>query len=191
MRKLTVINFVLGAVLVASASLVAQQPPAGAPGGRQGGAPGGGQQAAPTNLKVLPKSWSGQQVRQVMQTFNESLGVQCTHCHAEDPNAPAPQPGQQPRLDYSLDTKKEKGVAREMLKQVMTINDTTKAIGDAAVTEKVSCWTCHRGEKQPAKAPAAGWGRGSFTLSTAGPAVPARGAGPGGPGAPAGGGRGQ
>ncbi len=132
-----------------------------------------------------------------MQTFNESLGVMCAHCHAPNPTAPPPQPGQNPQLDYALDDKKEKEIAREMLKGVMSTNDGTKALGDAAELEKVSCWTCHRGEKKPAKAPAAGWGRGSFTLSTAGPVVPQRGGGagaaPGGApaGAPAGGGRGQ
>jgi hypothetical protein len=179
MKKLTGLYFLCGAVLLASATMAAQQPPAAgaAPGGRQGGAA-----AAPTNLKVLPKTWSRQQVGALMNTFNESLGVQCAHCHAEDPTAPPPAAGQNPRLDYALDTKKEKDIAREMIKAVMATNDGTKALGDAAVTEKVSCWTCHRGEKAPAKAPAAGWGRGSFTLSTAGPVIPQRGAGPAGPG---------
>lgn len=189
MRKLTSLYLLCGALLFTSATVVAQQPPAGAPAGPgRGAAP-----AAPTNLKVLPKSWSRQQVQAVMATFNESLGVQCAHCHAEDPAAPPPAAGQNPRLDYALDTKKEKDIAREMIKAVMATNEGTKGLGDAAVTEKVSCWTCHRGEKAPAKAPAAGWGRGSFTLSTAGPVVPQRGAGPAGPGAAGapGGARGQ
>lgn len=181
--KLTGLYALCGAALFASATLVAQQPPAGAPGGQ--GARAGGP-AAPTNLKVLPKTWTRQQVGQLMNTFNESLGVMCSHCHAENPNAPPPQPGQNAQLDYALDTKKEKEIAREMIKSVMATNEGTKGLGDAADVEKVSCWTCHRGEKKPAKAPAAGWGRGNFTLSTAGPAVPQRGGG-----APAGGGRGQ
>ena len=40
---------------------------------------------------MLPKEWTGQQVRAVMQTFTESLGVQCAHCHAVDPTAPPPE----------------------------------------------------------------------------------------------------
>lgn len=190
--KLTGLYALCGAALFASATLVAQQPPAGAPAGGPGGQGGraGGGPAAPTNLKVLPKTWTRQQVGQVMNTFNESLGVMCTHCHAEDPNGtPNPNTGAKP-LDYALDTKKEKDVAREMIKTVMASNDSTKGLGDAAELEKVSCWTCHRGEKKPAKTPAAGWGRGNFTLSTAGPAVPQRGGGAP-AGAPAGGGRGQ
>lgn len=190
MRKFTGVWVVVGALAVGGAALFAQGPPpggaAGGPGGRQGGGPAA---AAPTNLKVLPKTWSRQQVGAVMQTFTESLGVQCAHCHAEDPNAPPPAAGRGPALDYASDAKKEKDLSREMIKMVMTINDATKGVGDAAVTEKVSCFTCHNGQKKPAAAPAAGWGRGSFTLSQAGPVIPQRGAGgPGGPGGPAPGG---
>lgn len=181
MRNITAVC-VLSVMAMAGATLFAQGPPAGAPAG-----PGRGGAQAPTNLKVLPKSWTRPQVSALMATFNESLGVQCSHCHAEDPNAPPPNPGQNPRLDYALDTKKEKDIAREMIKLVMSTNEGTKALGDVAVTEKVSCFTCHRGEEAPAKAPAAGWGRGSFTLSEAGPVLPARGGGARGA-APAGGG---
>jgi hypothetical protein len=183
MRKLLSVCVVAGTMSMAGVALTAQQPPAPPPGGR------GGANAAPTNVKVLPDTWSRRQVQQVMSTFSESLGVQCSHCHAEDPNAPPPAPGQNPRLDYALDTKPEKDVARGMIKMVMSINDGTKSLGDATVTEKVSCFTCHRGEKTPAAAPEKGWGRGSFTLSTEGPVVPQRGGGAGrggpAPGAPA------
>lgn len=187
MRALISLCVVSSCVLAATVATPFAQGPQGpgapgAPGAARGGAPAG-----PSNLKVLPKTWSRQQVSALMSTFNESLGVQCSHCHAEDPAAPPPAAGQQPRLDYALDTKKEKDVAREMIKAVMASNDATKALSEGTDSEKTSCWTCHRGEKKPAKAPAAGWGRGSFTLSTAGPVLPQRGAGPGGPGgAPAG-----
>jgi len=97
-------------------------------------------------------------------------------------------PVQRACLDYALDTKKEKDVARDMIKMVMTINTDTKAIGDAAMPEKVSCFTCHRGDKKPAFTPTPGWARGNFSLSEAGPVVPARGGGPGGAGAPPAGG---
>lgn len=148
---------------------------------------------APKNLKVLPSGWTNQQIGALMRTFTTSLGVQCNHCHAEDPNAPPPNPGQQPRLDYSLDDKPEKEVARTMIKMVMEINGTAlSGVGDASVPEKVTCFTCHNGEKTPAIAPPDGWGRGAFSLSEAGPVVPARGRGrgpaPAGPAAGPGGG---
>jgi hypothetical protein len=126
-----------------------------------------------------------------MNTFNESLGVQCSHCHALDPAAPPAAPGANPRLDYALDDKPEKEVARKMITMVMKTNSTDlQGIGDAAMAEKVSCFTCHRGEAKPAFTPPNGWGRGSFTLSEAGPAAGRggrAGAPAGGAGAPAGG----
>jgi hypothetical protein len=136
---------------------------------------GGFQQSAPKNLKVLPKTWTGQQVRALMQTFAESLGVQCTHCHAVDPKAPPPAEGRPPTLDYSLDEKKEKELARKMIQMTMALNgESLKDVGDAAVPEKVSCFTCHAGQKAPPITPAKGWGRGNFTLLPAGPAIPGR-----------------
>ena len=175
MKKWSSLFVIAGAVWLAGTALVAQAPPAApAAGGRQGGAA-----QAPMDLKVLPKTWSRQQVGALMQTFTKSLGVQCTHCHEEDPNAPPPQPGQNPRLDYALNGKPEKEIALNMIKMVMSINDGARKPTDEASVEKISCFTCHRGETTPDKEPEDGWGRGNFALTEAGPVVPARGAGPG------------
>lgn len=168
--------------LTVSVSVEQQQPPP--PPAAQVPAPGapgaGGPPAGPKNLKVLPKTWTGQQVRALMNTFAESLGVQCSHCHAADPNAPPPAAGRGPALDYSLDEKPEKETARKMIQMVMALNaDSFKGLGDAAVPEKVSCYTCHAGAKTVLSKPAAGWGRGNFSLLPAGPTLPARGRGPG------------
>ena len=186
MRRVVGIVTMCFGVVVLLASVAVAQPPAGqdpAPGG-----PGRGPQAAPKNLKVLPKTWTGQQVRALMQTFAESLGVMCTHCHAADPNAPPPAAGRGPALDYSLDEKKEKELARKMIQMTMALNaDSFKGMGDAAVPEKVSCFTCHAGAKTPVKQPTAGWGRGNFSLLPEGPALPARRGGPPAPAAPGGG----
>jgi cytochrome c551/c552 len=146
------------------------------------------------NIKVLPKEWSRPQVQQLMQTFVESLGVAapagegCGHCHTVDTTAPPPQPGRGPAFNFASDDKPVKDVARKMIQMTMALNaDTLKGVGDEAVKEKVSCFTCHQGAKKPANAPAAGWARGNFTLTMPGPTLPARGARPGGPapGAPA------
>ncbi len=59
-----------------------------------------------------------------------------------------------------------------MIQMVMTVNDTTKEVGDKAVVEKVSCFTCHQGKGKPAIQPEAGWGRGGFSLLPAGPPLP-------------------
>jgi len=171
MRKFSSLFVLVGTVWVAGAAVVAQGPPA----------------QAPMDLQVLPTTWSRQQVGALMQTFNTSLGVQCSHCHAEDPDAPPPNPGQNPRLDYALDTKPEKEIARAMIKMTMDLNASARQPGDDASVEKLSCFTCHRGTETPAKAPEEGWGRGSFALTEAGPVVPQRGRGAGarGGGAPA------
>jgi hypothetical protein len=186
MRIATGKLIVLFYVAFLGVSFVSAQGPAAAPPAAQGPGPGaGGRQAGPPqNLKVLPKDWSRQQVQQLMQTFVESLGVgapageACGHCHTVDPNAPPPPPGRGPQMDFALDTNETKDVARKMIQMTMAVNaDYLKDVGEATKKEKVTCYTCHHGEKTPALAPAAGWARGNFTLIPPGPTVPARGAG--------------
>jgi len=198
-------------VVVGAAAFVAAQgqPPAAPPAPAQGQAPGGGRAAPPPpeNLKVLPKNWTRQQVQALMQTFVVSLGQQppaqgappapqgrgegCLHCHVRG-TEPGPG-GRGPQVNYASDENPNKDVARKMIQMVMSANaDYLKDVGDQAAVEKVSCYTCHRGQAdKPAMTPEGGWGRGSFTLLPPGPVVPQRGAGaPGGapaPGAPGGG----
>jgi cytochrome c len=82
-------------------------------------------------------------------------------------------------MAYDKDDNPNKDIARKMIQMVMAANDGfLKDLGDKAVPEKISCFTCHRGEAgtKPAMMPAAGWGRGGFSLLPAGPpAAPARG----------------
>ena len=167
--------------------LAAQQPPAAPPAQGQGGAPGGGRAAPPPpeNLKVLPKAWTRQQVQALMQTFVVSLGQQapaqgapapaagqgegCLHCHVQ---GPAPAGGGRAMTNYAADTNPNKDIARKMIEMVMKINDTTKDVGDKAIVEKVTCFSCHVGKSKPAMMPEAGWGRGGFSLLPAGPPMP-------------------
>ena len=70
---------------------------------------GGGRGAAPLpppkNLKLLdPKT----EIRFVMQSFNEALGVQCTHCHMQG--------------DFASDENPKKEVARKMISMVRLID---------------------------------------------------------------------
>jgi hypothetical protein len=178
-------RLVSGSALFLSATLVCWMASPSAQAPAPGQAPGAAGPAAsgPKNLKVLPKSWSNQQINALMRTFNESLDVQCDHCHEPNPKAPPPQAGRGPQLDHSLDGKPEKDVARKMIQMVMSLNETTlNGVGDAAVAEKVTCFTCHRGETATKAKPDAGWGRGGdFSLLPKGPTVPARrGGAPGG-----------
>ena len=90
--------------------------------------------------------------------------------------APAPAPGGRgPQVDYASDANPNKAIARKMIQMVMAANENfLQEVGDTGVPEKISCWTCHRGEAtKPPMMPAEGWGRGGFSLLPAGPPMPA------------------
>ena len=70
----------------------------------------------------------------LMQSFTQSLGVDCTHCHVAN--------------ESPKDDKPAKATARRMLKMVGQIND-----DNFPDTQKVSCWTCHRGNVKPEATP--------------------------------------
>ena len=74
-----------------------------------------------------------------MKVIGKDLGVKCTFCH--DLN------------DKSIDTE-HKIVAREMIKMQLDLNKSFfSLIGDSLLqnenTLQISCWTCHRGSKEP------------------------------------------
>jgi len=157
MKRIAGAGVLVAALLAAMVIQAQQQQP---PGRAGGGAP-----QAPKNIQVLPKDWSIQQISAFMRTFTAGLGVQCTFCH---------------EADRSLDTKKEKLVARKMITMLMAINDQyLKDVGDplpAAAPPapgapptvppmKVTCYTCHRGTTKPLTAPAAPGG-GGFDVGT-------------------------
>ena len=95
-------------------------------------------QDKPKNLQVL-KFESERELKKYMKTIGKDLGVKCTFCH--DLN------------DKSIDTE-HKLVAREMIKMQHNLNKQYFAmIGDSLLkhenTLQISCWTCHRGAKEP------------------------------------------
>lgn len=100
-------------------------------------AQGGPGQEAPTNLQVLPRDWTRQQVIQVMRNFTAALGVRCSDCHVED--------------DDASDAKPMKEQARSMMRMTMSINDDHLAVlpGRAQPNVRVTCITCHRGVPRP------------------------------------------
>jgi hypothetical protein len=121
-------------------------PPQGAPGGRPPRS-----YPAPTNLQVLPKDLTGQQVHEIMEGFAGSLGVHCDFCHAADPKNIGP--NGRPRLNFADDSKDDKKIARIMLTMTQQIN--ADYISKASVLDpdsmkmKVTCGTCHRGHEMP------------------------------------------
>ena len=101
---------------------------------------------APTNLKVLPKSLTGAQVREIMHQWEDALGVECATCHARDPKSLGP--NGRPQFDYADDSKPEKATARLMYAMVDDINVNYIAKVDGSGMP-VTCGTCHRGRFAP------------------------------------------
>ncbi len=90
------------------------------------------------NIEIM-KGFPAGRVPLIMQmAFNNSLGVDCTHCHNPD--------------DWSSDEKDTKKVTREMWKMVGTINAQLLANIEYLSSEQpaINCTTCHRGELKPA-----------------------------------------
>ena len=152
--KLTSLSLPTSAVAVLTAAAfalatLAQAPPApqaqppaagGAPPQRVRSFP------APTNLKVLPKTMTGQDVHELMETWEGSLGVKCSTCHAANPNDIGP--NGRPRLNFADDSKAEKTTARLMYAMTEDINKNyVSKVPD--VENKVTCGTCHRGHMDP------------------------------------------
>lgn len=131
---------VLAAAVFASAQ--APQQAQNAPGGAMHHGP----MPKPTNLKVLPKDLTGEQVHEIMHKWEAQLGAECTTCHAVDPNRKMP--NGKPALNFADDSKKEKQTARLMYKMTQDIN--TNYISMVENSGKpVECGTCHRGHVTP------------------------------------------
>lgn len=101
------------------------------------------------NLKVLPESTDDRTLIATMRRFAQGLGVRCQHCHIYKGD----NPDDLSTFDFASDEKAPKLTARAMMRMVRTINDDhLKDVGEVkpAGEVKVTCYTCHRGEKLPA-----------------------------------------
>lgn len=139
---------ILGAAVFVCASIAQapQTPPSGGPGGPPHSYP------APTNLQVLPKNLTGEQVHETMEGYAGALGVHCNYCHAADPKNLGP--NGRPRLNFASDEKDEKKMARIMITMTDVINKdyvskvaAMDTMPDAA--PPVTCGTCHQGHEDP------------------------------------------
>ena len=97
-----------------------------------------------TNLQVLPKDIKRAQLIDTMKTFAMGLGVRCPFCHVGEEGKPLS------TYDFASDDKPMKATARKMLSMLIEIN--TKHLPNAGLDEpiQISCYTCHRGSKEPA-----------------------------------------
>jgi tetratricopeptide (TPR) repeat protein len=97
-----------------------------------------------TNLKVLPKDISKQELVEIMKSFSGALGVRCNFCHV-----PGPTPGTLEGFDFASDKPEHKETARGMMKMVHQINATLIPESGLEHAEQVRCITCHRGVESP------------------------------------------
>lgn len=86
---------------------------------------------SPTNLVVLPKTWSTARVKREMKTWSRALGVKCKYCHQGK--------------DYAADTKDDKAAARKMVLMTKAMN--RRFFGKSK--KKLTCATCHQGSAVP------------------------------------------
>ncbi len=99
----------------------------------------------PVNLQVLPITYTGDQVMEVMHKFERELGVECDYCHAKNPN-PSPTTG---HLDFASDANPMKDRARLMMRMNEDINQHFLAQLKPPAEHEVTCGTCHRGNPKP------------------------------------------
>lgn len=97
-----------------------------------------------TNLKVLPKDISKQELISVMRGFSHDLGVRCAHCHT------ATNPHDLSTFNWASDQKPEKDVARAMMALAGDANKSLdKVFGKDHPHLQVTCFTCHHGNSRP------------------------------------------
>ncbi|MGC1782042.1 MAG: c-type cytochrome [Acidobacteriaceae bacterium] len=139
-KKLSLSGIFSVALICFALSLPAQNTAPAASSHMQGPMP------KPTNLQILPKNISHEDLMKVMHRFSGSLGVKCNFCHVVDMQAH--------HADFASDAKPEKRIARTMMRMTHTINATYLAkvnVPDAKPDQThVTCGTCHRGQAIPA-----------------------------------------
>lgn len=96
------------------------------------------------NTHVIPKATPVVEVIGAMRNFTSALGVRCQFCHLGSEGQPLGE------FDFASDQKRNKVVARQMMRMVSDINrrlDTIPQRGQPAVP--ATCATCHRGVSRP------------------------------------------
>lgn len=99
---------------------------------------------------VLPADMSREARGELMKHFAQSLGVRCSYCHVGEEGAPLS------TYDFMSDAKPAKDRARQMLLLTHQLNMDEKLPGEerASLTDmsenRVTCYTCHRGQLRPA-----------------------------------------
>ncbi|WP_225874592.1 c-type cytochrome [Pedobacter hiemivivus] len=99
-KKTITFSLILGTVVMLSAFMPQQEPK---------------QEPKATNLKVLPKNISHDDLDKVMDGFKLALGVKCNYCHSPRKDNPK-------KLDFASDENPKKEIARDMMRMTNKIN---------------------------------------------------------------------
>ena len=100
------------------------------------------------NLKILPKNTTKQQMDSIMKNFSASLGVRCTFCHVRETEG-------KKDFMFASDEKKEKNIARDMMKMTTKLNKKyfKEDMAEHNMIASVTCFSCHNGKERPATKP--------------------------------------
>ena len=99
------------------------------------------------NARVFPPETGGQNLRAAMMNFVTALDVRCSHCHEGSEDVPLHE------RNFASDSNPNKEIARNMIRMLRQLNTETLP-GIAGLTQpRISCYTCHRGAREPATAP--------------------------------------
>ena len=98
-----------------------------------------------TNLKVMPKEISKEDLLAAMRSYSASLGVRCNFCHVR------PEGNPQSEFDFAADDKPQKQTARVMMQMTERINavEIPKITTEHLDRVDVTCRTCHHGQARP------------------------------------------
>ena len=103
-----------------------------------------------TNLQVLPKDIPRAELVAMMRGFSQQTGSRCSTCHLGEEGKDLS------TYDFASDARPEKATARKMILMTRAINGPLlEGVGTTAVAgaSRVTCYTCHRGEKKPLTVP--------------------------------------
>lgn len=91
-----------------------------------------------TNLKLLPKDISKEELVGTMRGWSRALDVRCSHCHVGPDNLEG--------MDFASDEREAKRETREMIVLTRAINDDYLHPEEG---HEVTCHTCHHGLTTP------------------------------------------
>lgn len=102
-----------------------------------------------TNLKILPKDITHEQMDSVMHHYTASLNVKCNFCHSYNQEAK--------EMNWASDANKHKLITRQMMTMTNKLNkENFDHTGSLTLSSQlaVTCYTCHHGATEPVtKAP--------------------------------------